>query len=231
MNEQTRPNYYNAQQQQVEPCRRAHVEPCRRAHVEPCRRAHVEPINRAYQIGNPLRLSSGRSLGAAQVQRLLQNQNQADNGVGGSPLGAAPQSVIDNVFQPQSIDKDPYTPIQRARGLGVRTLPFAVVYIVLAIGIAEKMALSDAWIYLLFGIPMLITVAYMSNRTDRHTPAGVEIERIASAERTEFTRGERQERILDKHLANQQELRRMSLEATIKMLERTQGVPNRHADQ
>jgi len=202
MNEQTRPNYYNAQQQQV----------------EPCRRAHVEPINRAYQIGNPL--------GAAQVQRLLPS-HQADNVVG----LPAPQSVIDNVFQPQSIDKDPYTPIQRALGLGVRTLPFAVVYIVLAIGIAEKMALSDAWIYLLFGIPMLITVAYMSNQTDRHTPAGVEIERIASAERTEFTRGERQERILDKHLANQQELRRMSLEATIKMLERTQGVPNRHADQ
>ena len=200
--EQTRPNYYNAQQQQV----------------EPCRRAHVEPINRAYQIGNPL--------GAAQAQRLLPS-HQADNGVGGSPLGAAPQSVIDNVFQPQSIDKDPYTPIQRALGLGVRTLPFAVVYIVLAIGIAEKMALSDAWIYLLFGIPMLITVAYMSNRTDRHTPAGVEIERIASAERTEFTRGERQERILDKHLANQQELRRMSLEATIKMLERG----DRNADQ
>jgi len=194
MNEQTRPNYYNAQQQQV------------------------RPINRACQIGNPL--------GAAQAQRLLPS-HQADNGVGGSPLGAAPQSVIDNVFQPQSIDKDPYTPIQRALGLGVRTLPFAVVYIVLAIGIAEKMALSDAWIYLLFGIPMLITVAYMSNRTDRHTPAGVEIERIASAERTEFTRGERQERILDKHLANQQELRRMSLEATIKMLERG----DRNADQ
>ena len=192
MNEQTRPNYYNAQQQQV------------------------QPINRA---GNPL--------GAAQVQRLLQNQNQADTGVGGSPLGAAPQSVIDNVFTPQAIGKDPYGPVQRGLGLIVRFLLAALIYLVLAIGIVNQAGLSEPWLYILFGIPALITVAYMSNQTDRHTPAGVEIERIAAAERTEFTKGERQERILDKHLANQQELRRMSLEATIKMLERG----DRNADQ
>ena len=198
MNEQTRPNYYNAQQQQV----------------EPCRRAHVEPINRACQIGNPL--------GAAQAQRLLPS-HQADNVVG----LPAPQSVIDNVFQPQPVGKDPYSPVQRGLGLIIRFLLAALIYLVLAIGIVNQAGLSEPWLYILFGIPALITVAYMSNQTDRHTPAGVEIERIASAERTEFTRGERQERILDKHLANQQELRRMSLEATIKMLERG----DRNADQ
>jgi len=139
---------------------------------------------------------------------------------GNTDTYSAPQahSVIDNVFTPQAIGKDAYSPVQRAVGLGVRTLPFAIVYIILAIGIAEKMALSDPWIYLLFGVPMLITVAYMSDRTDRYTPAGVEIERIAAAERTEFTKGERQERIISQHLAHKQELARMALAASIKML-------------
>jgi len=139
---------------------------------------------------------------------------------GNADTYSAPQahSVIDNVFTPQAIGKDPYSPVQRAIGLGVRSLPFAVVYIVLAIGIAYKFGLGDAWLYLLFGIPMLLTVLYMSDRTDRYTPAGVEIERIAAAERTEFTKGERQERILTQHLAHKQELARMALEASIKML-------------
>lgn len=151
----------------------------------------------------------------AQAQQLMQ-VGQSDNIVN----VPTPQSTIDNVFQPQPIGKDPYSPVQRATGLAVRSLPFAVVYMILAIGIAEKMALSDTWIYILFGIPMLITVAYMSEKTDRYTPAGVEIERIAAAERTEFVKGERQERILDKHLTHQQELRRMALEATLRMLEK-----------
>jgi len=152
----------------------------------------------------------------AQAHQLMQ-VGQADNGVN-VPM---PQSTIDNVFTPQAIGKDPYSPVQRATGLAMRSLPFAVVYVILAIGIAEKMALSDTWIYILFGVPMLITVAYMSEKTDKYTPAGVEIERIAAAERTEFVKGERQERILDKHLTHQQELRRMALEATLRMLERS----------
>ena len=179
MSEQTRPNYYNAQKQQV------------------------EPRSTAYPMISP-----------AQGQQLMQ-ANHADTVVG----MPAPQSVIDNVFTPQPIGRDPYTPMQRALGLGFRSLPFATVYIILAVGITYKFGLGDAWLYLLFGVPMLVTVLYMSDRTDRYTPAGVEIERIAAAERTEFVKGERQERIIAAHLANQQELRRMSLEATIRMLE------------
>ena len=149
----------------------------------------------------------------SQAAQLMQATSQADH-------YSAPeaQSVIDNVFTPQAIGKDPYSPVQRAMGLAVRSAPFALVYLVLAIGIAYKFGLGDAWLYLLFGIPMLITTLYMSDRTDRYTPAGVELERIAAAERTEFTKGERQERILSTHLAHKQELSRMALEASIKML-------------
>ena len=152
----------------------------------------------------------------AQIHQLMQ-ASQVDNVV----HVPAPQSTIDNVFQPQPIGKDPYSPVQRATGLAVRSVPFAVVYIILAIGIAERFALADAWLYIIFGIPMLLTVAYMSEKTDKYTPAGIEIERIAAAERTEFVKGERQERILDKHLTHQQELRRMALEATLRLLERS----------
>src|SRR5215207_3720319 len=73
-----------------------------------------------------------------QASQLMQT-GQSDNVVN----VPAPQSTIDNVFTPQAIGKDPYSPVQRACGLAVRSLPFAVVYIILAIGIAEKMALSD----------------------------------------------------------------------------------------
>jgi hypothetical protein len=161
----------------------------------------------------PLAQNQAYQITPAAAQQLMQ-ASQADNVIN-VPV---PQSTIDNVFTPQAIGKDPYSPVQRATGLAVRSLPFAVVYIILAIGIAEKMALSDTWIYLLFGIPMLITVAIMSEKSDKYTPAGVEIERISAAERTEFTKGERQERILTQHLAHKQELARMALEASIKML-------------
>jgi len=154
-------------------------------------------------------------LGAAQAQQLMQS-TQADNVIS----VPAPQSVVDNVFQPQAIGKDPYSPVQRGTGLVVRCLPFAVVYVILAFAIVDQLALTEGWVYILFGIPMLVTVAYMSDRTDRYTPAGVELERIAAAERTEFVKGERQERILDKHLTHQQELRRMALETTLRLLER-----------
>lgn len=153
----------------------------------------------------------------AQAQQLMQTGTDGPAMAHSTPQA---QSVIDNVFTPQAIGKDPYTPAQRAVGLALRTVPFAVVYIILALGIADRLVLADTWIYILFGVPMLLTVAIMSDRTNKYTPAGVEISRIAAAERVEFTKGERQERILDKHLTQQQELRRMALEATLRMLER-----------
>jgi hypothetical protein len=169
--------------------------------------------NTEQRLVTPLAQNQAYQITPAAAQQLMQ-ASQADNVVN-VPV---PQSTIDNVFTPQAIGKDPYSPVQRAMGLAVRCSPFAAVYLILAIGIAYKFGLGDAWLYLLFGIPMLITTLYMSDRTDRYTPAGVEIERIAAAERTEFTKGERQERILTQHLAHKQELARMALEASIKML-------------
>ncbi len=169
-----------------------------------------EEVRKVTPVASP---ATAYQITPSQATQLMQATSQGD-----TYSAPAAQSVIDNVFTPQAIGKDPYSPVQRALGLGVRSLPFAIVYVILAIGIAYKFGLGDAWLYLLFGIPMLLTVLYMSDRTDRYTPAGVEIERIAAAERTEFTKGERQERILTQHLAHKQELARMALEASIKML-------------
>jgi len=163
----------------------------------------------------PATNSQTNQISPAQAQQLMQSP-QADNVVS----VPSPQSVVDNVFQPQPLTKDPYTPVQRGAGLLVRSIPFVVVYLILAIGIVFTMKLAEEWLYILFGVPLLVTVLYMSERTDKYTPAGVELERIGAAERVEFVKGERQERILSAHLANQQELRRMSLEATLRMLER-----------
>lgn len=166
------------------------------------------------RVVRPLDQPTGHNqITPAHVDRLL------NSGTDPHTVYAAPvQSTIDNVFNPQPITKDHYSPIQRGLGMALRLALLAIVYCILAGGIVYQAALAEPWFYILFAVPMCLTTIYLGRQTDRHTPAGVELERIAAAERVELAKGERQERILSQHLTHKQELARMALSASIKML-------------
>lgn len=103
------------------------------------------------------------------------------------------------------------TSMDRSRALVVRLAPFSVVWLVLSVGVSWAASMGAAFTLMLFAGLTACTYAYLDRQEYQFSRNGLErhkVNTLASLKRDE--------------MAHQQELRRMALEAHLKML----GVDN-----
>lgn len=103
--------------------------------------------------------------------------------------------------------------MERSRALVVRVLPFSVVWLILSVGVSWAAALGGGFTLCLFSGLTAVTYAWLDRQDHQFSRNGLErhkVNTLASLKRDE--------------MAHQQELRRMALEAHLKML----GVQDDH---
>lgn len=102
--------------------------------------------------------------------------------------------------------------MDRARALVVRLAPFSAVWLTLAIGVSWWASLGGWFVLCLFSGLTAVTYAYLDRQEYQFSRNGLErhkVNTLASLKRDE--------------MSHQQELRRMALEATLKMMETRNG--------
>lgn len=112
------------------------------------------------------------------------------------------------------------TPVSRAKGQMLRTLPFAVVWLVLGVGVVWLLALEWPWLMLWWGVLTAVSFWRLNREEFLYSRNGVERHRIdASAD------------IAEKQLDQQHELKRMALTTYLEIAKAQYlGLPNGGSD-
>jgi hypothetical protein len=121
-----------------------------------------------------------------------------------------PSIVIENALNGLDTTREEATPVTRSVGLVIRLVPFTIAWIALSIAIPWMLDLDEVASLLIFSVLMAYTY-YRLDLSERYdSAAGIEHHKIDATERVHLARLE--------HEAN---LRRLALETTMKMLERS----------
>jgi hypothetical protein len=121
---------------------------------------------------------------------------------------AAQAVEVAGVFTPQRSLQERTGPFERSLALVVRLLPFSAIWLVLAVGIVWGFNTSASAGFLIFAALTAVTYYLLSGQEYAHSGAGVERHRIDVAYALKM-----------EEMAHQQELRRMALESTLKLME------------
>lgn len=128
------------------------------------------------------------------------------------------QSGLSSLLIPQVVDVDASmtardgatektSGLDRAAALVIRLAPFSVTWLVLAVGVSWAASMGGAFALCLFAGLTAVTYAYLDHKDHEYSRNGLERHRVdtyASLKRDE--------------MSHQQELRRMALQAHLKML-------------
>lgn len=137
------------------------------------------------------------------VRRISPEEVRALEGWSGAPV---PEAEIHSVFTPQPIGQE--SGMERSLALLVRLLPFSAVWLLLTIGIVWKFQTGLDMGFLIFAGLSAVTWYKLSGQEYAHSSSGVERHRIDTAYALKM-----------QEMAHQQELRRMALESTLKLME------------
>lgn len=120
--------------------------------------------------------------------------------------------VVDDALQTLEGSSEKTTSMDRSTALVVRLAPFSVVWLILAIGVSWAASMGGWFVLCMFAGLTAVTYAYLDRQEYQFSRNGLErhkVNTLAGLKRDEMT--------------HQQELRRMALEATLKMLEAKDG--------
>lgn len=128
-------------------------------------------------------------------------------------IASVPTTVIvDDALQTLEGSTERTSGMDRSLALVVRLIPFSVVWLTLAIGVSWAASMGGWFTLCMFAGLTAVTYAYLDRTEYQFSRNGLErhkVNTLASLKRDEMT--------------HQQELRRMALEATLKMLEVKDG--------
>lgn len=128
-------------------------------------------------------------------------------------IADAPATVfVDAPLQTLEGSSEKTTSMDRSTALVVRLAPFSVVWLCLAIGVSWAASMGGWFTLVFFSALTAVTYAYLDRQEYQFSRNGLErhkVNTLAGLKRDEMT--------------HQQELRRMALEATLKMLEARDG--------
>ena len=120
--------------------------------------------------------------------------------------------VVDSALQTLEGSQERTTGMDRSLALVVRMVPFTLVWLVLAVGVSWAASMGGGFTLCLFAGLTSITYAYLDRQEHQFSRNGLErhkVNTLASLKVSEMN--------------HQQELRRMALEATLKMMEVRNG--------
>lgn len=120
--------------------------------------------------------------------------------------------IVDEALQTLEGSQERTSGMDRSLALVVRLAPFSVVWLVLAIGVSWAASMGGWFVLCLFAGLTSVTYAYLDRQEYQFSRNGLErhkVDTLADLKRDE--------------MAHQQELRRMALESTLKMLEARNG--------
>lgn len=124
-------------------------------------------------------------------------------------IASVPTTVIvDDALQTLEGAKESTSGMDRSMALVVRLIPFSVVWLILAIGVGWAAALGGWFTLCFFSGLTAVTYAYLDRQEYKYSRNGLEIHKVDTL--ADLKRDE---------MSHQQELRRMALEATLKMME------------
>jgi hypothetical protein len=119
-----------------------------------------------------------------------------------------PVIMVDQAFQPQSTIRETTGPMERSKALIVRLLPVSAIYMVLAIALALAFNVALVWAFVAFA-GLTWWSYYSLDASERYDSAtGVEHHRIDAAER-----------LAEKKMAHDAQLRKEITAAFLKQLE------------
>lgn len=116
---------------------------------------------------------------------------------------------IDNALRVEDGSIERTNGMERSKALVVRLLPFSVIWLILAVGISWAASMGGAFTFITFAGLTAVTYAYLDRQEREFSRNGLERHKVNT--------------LADLKLAemdHQQELRRMALETTLKMIER-----------
>lgn len=118
----------------------------------------------------------------------------------GQVNGAVAITDADRVLGTVSGVEEYATPVSRAKGQMIRTLPFAVVWLVLGVGVVWLLGMEWPWLLVWFGTTTAVTFWRLNREEFLYSRNGVERHRIDAAAD-----------IAEKQLDQQHELKKMAL--------------------
>lgn len=120
--------------------------------------------------------------------------------------------IVDEALTTLEGARETTSGMDRSKALVVRLMPYSAVWLVLSVGVSWAASMGGWFILILFAGLTSVTYAYLDRQEYQFSRNGLErhkVDTLADLKRAE--------------MAHQQELRRMALEATLKMLEVKDG--------
>lgn len=120
--------------------------------------------------------------------------------------------VVDDALTTLEGAKESTSGMDRSKALVVRLMPYSAVWLVLSVGVSWAASMGGWFVLIFFAALTSVTYAYLDRTEYQFSRNGLErhkVDTLADLKRDE--------------MSHQQELRRMALEATLKMLEVRDG--------
>lgn len=120
--------------------------------------------------------------------------------------------IVDEALTTLEGAKETTNGMDRSKALVVRLMPYSAVWLVLSVGVSWAASMGGWFVLIFFAALTSVTYAYLDRQEYQFSRNGLErhkVDTLADLKRDE--------------MAHQQELRRMALEATLKMLETRNG--------
>lgn len=120
--------------------------------------------------------------------------------------------IVDEALTTLEGARETTSGMDRSKALVVRLMPYSAVWLVLSVGVSWWASMGGWFVLVAFAVLTSLTYAYLDRTEYQFSRNGLErhkVNTLASLKRDE--------------MAHQQELRRMALEATLKMLETRDG--------
>ena len=120
--------------------------------------------------------------------------------------------IVDDALTTLEGARESTSGMDRSKALVVRLMPYSAVWLVLSVGVSWAASMGGWFVLIFFAALTSVTYAYLDRTEYQFSRNGLErhkVDTLAGLKRDE--------------MAHQQELRRMALEATLKMLEVRDG--------
>lgn len=128
-------------------------------------------------------------------------------------IASPPTTIyIDDALRVEDGSTERTNSMERSKALVVRLLPFSVVWLILSIGVSWGASMGGAFAVTFFAALTAVTYAYLDRQEREFSRNGLERHKVNTLADLKLA-----------EMSHQQELRRMALETTLKMIERRDG--------
>ena len=129
--------------------------------------------------------------------------------VAGSIASLPTTIYIDDALQTRDGSVEKTSGMDRSKALVFRLLPFSIVWLILAVGVSWAASMGGAFTVITFAGLTAVTYAYLDRQEREFSRNGLERHKVNTLANLKLA-----------EMDHQQELRRMALETTLKMIER-----------